>query len=60
VRIAMMGSGDLGGFFGGLLARAGEEVTFIARGAHLQAVRAQGLSVRSEMVGDFTVSRRQP
>jgi 2-dehydropantoate 2-reductase len=50
-----MGSGGLGGFYGGLLARAGEDVTLIARGAHLDAIRAHGLRVRSEVVGDFEV-----
>ena len=55
MRVAVMGSGGLGGFFGGLLARAGEDVTFIARGAHLEAIRARGLAVRSPLVGDFTV-----
>jgi 2-dehydropantoate 2-reductase len=51
-----MGSGGLGGFYGGLLARAGEDVSFIARGAHLDAIRARGLAVKSQMVGDFVVS----
>lgn len=37
-----MGSGGLGGYFGGLLAAAGHQVTFIARGAHLDAIRRQG------------------
>jgi 2-dehydropantoate 2-reductase len=32
MRVAIMGSGGVGGFFGGLLARAGEDVTFVARG----------------------------
>jgi 2-dehydropantoate 2-reductase len=56
MRIAIMGSGALGGFFGGLLARAGEDVTFIARGAHLAAIRTRGLTIKSEAVGDFTIS----
>ncbi|MBI4736364.1 MAG: 2-dehydropantoate 2-reductase, partial [candidate division NC10 bacterium] len=34
MKIAVMGSGGIGGYFGGLLAKAGEDVTFIARGAH--------------------------
>jgi 2-dehydropantoate 2-reductase len=50
-----MGSGGLGGFFGGLLARSGADVTFIARGAHLAAIREAGLTVRSTQLGDFTV-----
>ena len=42
MRMAIMGSGGLGGYYGGMLARAGEDVTFIARGAHLEAIRADG------------------
>ena len=38
------------------LARAGHSVTFIARGAHLEAIRQRGLVVRSPMLGDFTVT----
>ena len=55
MRIVVMGSGGLGGYFGGLLARSGVDVTFVARGAHLQALQERGLSVRS-VNGDFTVS----
>ncbi len=55
MRIAIMGSGGVGGYYGGLLAAAGQEVTFIARGAHLQAIRDKGLHVKS-VHGDFTVS----
>jgi 2-dehydropantoate 2-reductase len=58
MRVTVMGSGGTGGYFGGLLARAGEDVTFVARGAHLDAIRAKGLSVRSRLVGDFTVPAR--
>src|SRR3990172_3160595 len=47
MRIAMVGSGGVGGYFGGLLARAGHEVIFVARGAHLRALREHGLRVRS-------------
>jgi 2-dehydropantoate 2-reductase len=50
-----MGSGALGSFFGSLLARAGLEVTFIARGAQLEALRARALLVKSAVVGDFSV-----
>src|SRR4051812_43515512 len=56
MRIAVLGAGGTGGYFGGLLARAGEDVTFIARGAHLAAIQANGLTVKSRTVGDFTVS----
>jgi 2-dehydropantoate 2-reductase len=45
MRIAVMGAGGIGSFYGGLLARAGEDVTFIARGAHLAALRSGGLEV---------------
>jgi 2-dehydropantoate 2-reductase len=56
MRIAVMGAGGTGGYFGGLLARAGEDVTFIARGAHLEAMRARGLTVKSGgRSGDFTI-----
>jgi 2-dehydropantoate 2-reductase len=55
MRIAIMGSGGTGGYFGGQLARAGEEVTFIARGAHLEAMRTRGLTIRSSRAGDFTI-----
>jgi 2-dehydropantoate 2-reductase len=54
MRIAVMGSGGVGGYFGGLLAAAGEEVTFIARGEHLRAIRANGLRVES-VHGDFSI-----
>ncbi|MBI5350764.1 MAG: 2-dehydropantoate 2-reductase, partial [Chloroflexi bacterium] len=42
-----MGTGGVGGYFGGLLAKAGHEVTFIARGEHLKAIRSHGLKVES-------------
>jgi 2-dehydropantoate 2-reductase len=55
MRIAIMGSGAVGGYFGGLLARAGQDVIFIARGEHLRAMRERGLRVES-VHGDFTVA----
>jgi 2-dehydropantoate 2-reductase len=55
MRIAVVGVGGSGGYFGGLLARAGEDVTFIARGATLDALRASGLTVESRLEGTFTV-----
>ena len=55
MRVAVMGTGGTGGFYGGLLARAGEDVTFIARGAHLDAIRSRGLTVKSRLAGDFTI-----
>lgn len=54
MRIAIMGTGGVGGYFGGLLARAGYDVTFIARGEQLAAIQAHGLRVES-VHGDFTV-----
>ena len=54
MRIAVFGAGGVGGYFGGRLAQAGEEVIFIARGAHLQAMRAAGLWVES-IKWDFRV-----
>src|SRR5579859_3584803 len=47
MRIAIMGAGGLGGYFGARLAAAGHDVAFIARGAHLAAIRAEGLRVQS-------------
>ena len=52
MRIAIMGAGSVGGYFGGLLAKAGNEVTLLARGAHLEAIRRQGLVVKSNW-GEF-------
>lgn len=56
MRIAVMGTGGTGGYFGGLLAKAGEDVTFIARGTHLEAIRKNGLAIKSVLAGDFTVA----
>jgi len=47
MRIAVMGAGGVGGYFGARLARAGHAVTFIARGRHLAAMRERGLAVNS-------------
>jgi 2-dehydropantoate 2-reductase len=55
MRFAILGSGAVGGYFGAKLAKAGQDVTFIARGAHLEAIRHRGLEVRSAKLGDFTV-----
>jgi 2-dehydropantoate 2-reductase len=55
MKIAVMGTGGVGGYFGGLLARAGNDVTFVARGPHLDAIRANGLTVESANDGNFTV-----
>ena len=49
MRIAILGSGGVGGYFGGRLAATGTDVTFVARGAHLDALRARGLHVHSPL-----------
>jgi 2-dehydropantoate 2-reductase len=54
MHFAILGSGAVGGYYGAKLVRAGQRVTFLARGAHLRAMRDQGLEVRSSR-GDFTV-----
>src|SRR5258708_12160898 len=51
MRINGMGAGGTGGYFGGLLARAGEDVTFLARGTQLEALRTHGLTVESRLAG---------
>jgi 2-dehydropantoate 2-reductase len=56
MRIAIMGSGGVGGYFGARLAQAGNDVAFIARGRHLAAMRANGLAIRS-VLGDLTIPR---
>jgi 2-dehydropantoate 2-reductase len=48
VKIAVVGAGAIGGYLGGLLAASGEDVTFIARGANLEAIRAHGMKVITE------------
>lgn len=58
MRIAVLGSGAVGGYYGAKLARAGHEVSLVARGAHLAAIRARGLEIKSPMLGDFTVRCR--
>lgn len=54
MHFAVVGSGAVGGYYGAKLARAGQRVSFVARGAHLHAIRDHGLQVRSPL-GDFTV-----
>lgn len=54
MRIAVFGTGGVGGYFGGRLAEAGEDVRFVARGAHLAALQQRGLRVTS-VAGDFVV-----
>jgi 2-dehydropantoate 2-reductase len=47
MRVAIFGSGAIGGYYGALLAKAGEDVVFVARGAHLQALNSHGLRVKT-------------
>src|SRR5215813_3436129 len=54
MRIAVFGSGGVGAYFGGRLALAGGDVTLIARGEHLKALRSKGLKVDS-LSGDFVI-----
>lgn len=58
MRVAVVGAGGVGGYFGGRLAQSGVEVIFIARGAHLHAIRDQGLHIQSPL-GDFVLSPAQ-
>src|SRR5262245_51028372 len=57
MKIAVMGSGGVGGFFGGRIAHAGADVTFIARGAHLTAMREHGLLIENETQGNVYLPR---
>jgi len=54
MKIAIIGTGGVGGYFGGKMANAGFDVTFLARGEHLRAIKANGLIVKS-ILGDFKV-----
>jgi 2-dehydropantoate 2-reductase len=58
MKIAVVGAGGVGGYFGGRLAEAGADVTFLARGAHLEAMRARGLRITSPK-GDLHLPRVQ-
>lgn len=58
MRIAVIGAGGTGGLYGALLARAGHDVSFLARGMHLDAMRSRGLRVESAEFGTFTVTAR--
>ena len=54
MKVAVIGAGGVGGYFGARLAQAGHEVTFVARGRHLAAIREHGLAIESAL-GDATV-----
>lgn len=56
MRVVVIGAGGIGGLYGGLLARAGHDVAFLARGEHLRAIRANGLEIRSAEFGTFVVN----
>jgi 2-dehydropantoate 2-reductase len=58
MKVAIMAAGGLGSYYGALLAKDGHDVTFIARGAHLKAMRANGLVVKSPH-GDVTIKPAQ-
>jgi 2-dehydropantoate 2-reductase len=55
MRVLVVGAGGVGGYFGARLVRAGTDVTFLARGAHLEAMRERGLRIRSAVDGEWTV-----
>ncbi|MFI5178693.1 MAG: ketopantoate reductase family protein [Vicinamibacterales bacterium] len=57
MRFAFIGAGAVGGYYGALLARSGQDVAVVARGAHLDAIRQRGLRVAGPL-GDFTVPLR--
>ena len=54
MKVLVMAAGGVGGYFGAVMHRAGHEVTFVARGRHLEAIRRNGLRVESVTSGDFT------
>jgi len=56
MRIAIIGTGGIGGYFGGVMAKAGFDVTFVARGEHLKVMQNDGLTVKS-ILGDFKLDR---
>jgi 2-dehydropantoate 2-reductase len=55
MRVLVMGTGGVGGYFGALLGRAGHDLRVIARGAHLDALQTHGLSIETVAEDDFTV-----
>lgn len=55
MKYLIIGAGGTGGCIGAYLAKAGNDVTFIARGKHLQAIRENGLTVHSAKIGNFTI-----
>ena len=55
LKILIMGSGAVGSYFGAVLHKAGHDVLFVARGAHLEAISKNGLIVESVTAGNFTI-----
>lgn len=58
MKVAIIGTGGVGGYFGGKIAKAGFDVTFLARGKQLEALQKNGLTVKS-ILGDFHVDSVQ-
>lgn len=58
MKLAVIGIGGIGGYIGGLLARAGENISYLARGATLEKIRTKGLQVHSDLHGSFVVQPR--
>jgi len=58
MRIAVLGAGAVGGYYGAVLQRSGNDVSFLARGRHLAAIRDRGLRVESAVEAPFTVPAR--
>ena len=57
MKIVVMGSGGVGGFYGGRLANVGYDVNFVARGAHLAAMREHGLTIESDRHGEIRLPK---
>jgi 2-dehydropantoate 2-reductase len=57
MKIVIVGAGGVGAFYGALLARAGQDVHFLARGAQLQALQSVGIRIKSATLGTFDVHR---
>ena len=57
-KILIIGTGGVGGYFGGKMARAGYDVTFVARGEHLKQIKKNGLYIKS-VLGDFQINPAQ-
>jgi len=53
LKVAVVGAGGTGAYYGGALAKAGHDVTFIARGSHLDAINKSGLQLNTVLLGDF-------